>query len=49
MVSWLRGLLRCPEYIWPEMRFPSCRCTKPRWHKGAHEDKRGDVWEGKRR
>lgn len=52
---WLGELLyvlynvRCPEYVWPEMRFPSCRCTKPRWHEGAHENKSGDVWKGERR
>jgi hypothetical protein len=41
--------LRCPEYIWPEMRFPSCRCVHGRWHRGAHHDRSGDAWEGKRR
>jgi hypothetical protein len=41
--------LRCPEYVWPEMRFPSCRCTRVRWHHGTHRDRSGDSWEGKRR
>jgi hypothetical protein len=40
---------KCPEFIWPELRFPSCRCTRWRWHRGAHRDRSGDVWEGKRR
>lgn len=54
-LGWIGDLLyvlynmRCPEYVYPEMRFPSCRCTKPRWHEGAHKDKSGDTWEGKRR
>lgn len=53
--AWLGDLLfrlfgtGCPEYVWPEMRFPSCRCVHPQWHEGVHEDASGDAWEGKRR
>lgn len=41
--------LRCPEYVWPEMRSPFCRCTGVRGHRGAHRDPSGDAWEGRRR
>lgn len=41
--------LQCPEHVWPEMRFRSCRCTRLRWHRGTHYDRSGDAWEGKRR
>ena len=48
-MRWMKMLARCPEYVWPEMRFPSCRCTRVRWHRGTHVDRSGDAWEGKRR
>lgn len=43
------GWLRCRQYIYPDMRFPSCRCLRAVWHGGAHEDRHGDRWEGKHR
>jgi hypothetical protein len=50
MTTILRMLgVLCPEYVWPELTFPSCRCTHVRWHRGPHHDKSGDAWEGQRR